>query len=314
MKKGTQKNENNEFILGRLRLAQAILEESDSLEGRSGYDFESKKWWLHPRHEREALVVYLLLTCIDCLGQGEKYTSFQDWLRSKKQNHMDEKNEVLESLNSEATHLEAAYELTCYHQHIYGVRNAFYSGINNLPEDEKTKLLASVRLTYNPEYGKHGPNVSTPNYPLEDKQLEFDLKLKYLYGKRNKFTHRLDQYHSSSTPMMSDFKSSSGSSWGAMIRDSRLSYFGVHQEHAPIKSGGAYVYTVSDWPFVLFEVLYKAIDVPFERTSIKLLFKVQFLNKSKPDVVGYLDRVEHSLLKDYLTLEKNFWAELAGHK
>ena len=314
MKQGTEENENNEFILARLHLAQALLEESDTLEGRSGYDFNTEKWWLHPRHEREALVVYLLLTCLDSYGQGQRFTTIQDWLRSKKQNHIYEKNEVLKSIYSEATILEAAHELACYHQQVYGVRNAFYAGINRLSKNEKETLLGSVRLTYNPEFGKHGPNVSTPNFPLEDKQLELDLKIKYLYGKRNKFTHRLDQYHSSSTPIMSDFKFPNGSSWGAWIKDSHLSYLGVHQEYVPIKSGGAYVYSVSDWPFVLFEVLYKAIDVPFDRTSIKLLFQVYFENKSNPGVVGFLDRVEHSMLKDYLALEKKFWADFAGSK
>jgi hypothetical protein len=58
-----------ETIFSGLRLAQQLLEESDGLTGRNGYDLNGKKWWFHPRHEREALVVYLLLTCFDKLGQ-----------------------------------------------------------------------------------------------------------------------------------------------------------------------------------------------------------------------------------------------------
>ena len=57
MSEKDQKKETNEFVFARLRLAQQLIEESDHLEGRNGYDFGSEQWWFHPRHEREALVV-----------------------------------------------------------------------------------------------------------------------------------------------------------------------------------------------------------------------------------------------------------------
>jgi len=306
MNADTIQKENAEFVLARLRLAQAILEESDFLEGRLGYNFESDKWWLHPRHEREALVTYLLLTCFDRLGQERSFTALSDWLKSKKQRHKVERDRVLDSLPPDATPLDAACALVDEYQFLYGVRNAFYQGINNLSEKGKQELFSSINLSRNPQYGSM-PGTSTPGYPLQDANLERDLKLKYLYDKRNRFTHRLDQYHSSSIPLLSDIYSSKGSSWAAEIRDGQLFYWGVHQEHESLKSGGAYVYTINDWPFVLFEVLYGVIGVPFERTSIKLKFKVRLFS-SATEIVGVKDGVEHSRLKDFQSLVVEFWA------
>jgi hypothetical protein len=306
----TIKAENAEFILARLRLAQSLLEESDLLEGHSGYNYASDKWWLHPRHEREALVAYLLLTCFDRLGQERRFTTLSDWLKSKKTQHIAERTTALDCLPTNATPLEAACVLADEYQSLYGVRNAFCQGIDNLSDEGRKRLFSSVNLAFNPEYGKHGPNVSTPGYPLEDVKLERELKIKHFYKKRNRFTHRLEQYHSASTPMLSDKHIPNGSSWTVAIRDEKLSYWGVHHEHEPLNTGGAYVYTISDWPFVLFEVLYEAIGLSFERTSIKLRFHVQFFSSARPKVVGSYAVVEHHFLKDFRSLTRNFWATI----
>jgi len=204
--------ETSEFVFARLRLTQQLLEESDQLKGRDGYDFGSEKWWLHPRHEREALVVYLLLTCFDRLGQNSKYISFGDWLNSKKQFYKNERNKALSSLSPNAGPIESAIILHETYQDLYGVKNSFCQGIMNLQKEVKERFLRSVKITFNPEYGVHGPNVSMPSYPLDDEKKELNLKLKYLYSKRNRFTHRLDQYHSSSTPMVSEIRFRNGSS------------------------------------------------------------------------------------------------------
>ena len=300
--------ENTEFILARLRLAQSILEESDLLEGRTGYDFKRPDWWFHPRHEREALVTYLLLTCFDRLGQEKGFTTFADWLKSKKPPHISERKVALDSLQRDATQLDAACALADQYQSLYGVRNAFCQGVNNLPEESRQRLFLSVRLLFVPE---HDPNVSKRGYPLEDEKLAMDLKLKHLYERRNRFTHRLEQLVGLSTPLMSEFSIKNGSSWAAEISDSRLSYWGVHSETVLLKTGGAYVYSLREWPFVLFEVLYAAIGVAFERTSIKLKFQVQFSNSAEPGTVVTLDGVEHGLLKDIPSLENYVWTKYA---
>lgn len=139
-------NETNESILARLILAQQILEESDNLPGRGGYDLNKKKFWLHPRHEREALVVYLLLTCFDKLGQHKKHTTFIKWLEAKKEPYRTEKNDVLKTLSPSATPVESSIELNKKYQELYGVKNAFFSGIVNL--EEAVKKISKEFKTY----------------------------------------------------------------------------------------------------------------------------------------------------------------------
>jgi hypothetical protein len=135
------------------------------------------------------------------LGQLKRYISFANWLKSTKAVYVTERNRVLTSLSSSLSPVETAYKLNEAYQDIYGVKNSFCQGILNLSEEVKEQFLKSVSLTFNPEFGMHGTNVSTPSFPLEDKKKELELKLKYLYNKRNSFTHRLEQYHSSSIPM-----------------------------------------------------------------------------------------------------------------
>ena len=161
----TVEAEVSELVRSRLRLAQSILEESDALEGRSGYELDQWERGFHPRHEREALVTYLLLTCFDYLGQKRKFITLADWIKSKKPHHASERCRALESLQPNATHIDAACALADEYHRLYGVNNAFTQGINNLPETARQLLLASVVVSICPEYGIHGPNVSTPAYP-----------------------------------------------------------------------------------------------------------------------------------------------------
>jgi hypothetical protein len=230
-------------------------------------------------------------------------------LKSNKLQHANERSNVLDHLPTGVTPLEVACKLADEYQSRYGVRNAFYRGIDNLSEEGRKRLFSSVSISFNPEYDRHGPNVSTPSYPLEDMESERELRLKYLYNKRNRFTHRLDQHHSASTPILSDKYIPEGASWTAWIRDDRLTYLGCHQEYTPSQTDGVYAYTTSDWPFVLFEVLYDAIGHPFERTSIKLKFHVQFFSKAEPNIVGSYPVVAHQDLKDFRSLAKKFWAD-----
>lgn len=296
--------DNHKFVLARLKLAQSLLEEADTLPGFSGYDMNDSNWWLHPRHEREALVVYLLLTCFDRLGQVG-FLTFSNWLKSKKINHKNEKESVLSQMPEGLSPIKAAELLESKYQSIYSVRNSFCNGIANLPSDAKEKLLSSVSVGFCAEYGKYGPNVSLPSVPIEDKSVEYDLKIKYLYDRRNRFTHRLEQYHSSSVPMLANGISHGKCSWVASIRESKLSYWGVNQEAIKLNSGGANVFSINDWPFILFEVLYIALGIPFQRTSIKLKFQVML---HYPDNLRYrwLDDVDHSLLANFQTLERMY--------
>lgn len=299
--------DNHKFVSARLKLAQSLLEEADSLPGYAGYNTNDSAWWLHPRHEREALVIYLLLTCFDRLGQTG-YLTFSNWLQSKKQKHRNERESVLSHLTEGLSPVDTAALLESQYQSIYGVRNSFCNGIANLPLAAKEKLLSSVRLRFSPDYGKHGPNVSAPSVPINDKNIEYDLKVKYLYDRRNRFTHRLEQYHSASVPMLANGSSHGNCSWAAIISDSKLSYLGAHQEPILLKSGGANVFTLQDWPFVLFEVLYSALGISFERTSIKLKFQVMVTHPNNL-YHKWIDEVDHSSLLDFRLFESLCWAD-----
>lgn len=284
-----------DLIHARLLLAQKLLEESDRLGGFSGYNHGNDKWWLHPRHERESVVIYLLLTCFDLLGQDGGFVTFENWLDAKSKKYVDEKNQVLKDASLAPTdYVGAAKILHSHYLKLYGVKGSFNQGILGLEPQIRDRFLKSVNVSFNPDYGKYGPNTSTPGYELEDKDLELKLKLKRIYGKRNKFTHKLDQYHRASNPMMGNFCVENGSSWPVFIDKGRLSYLSGHQEIEEVKTGGVYSYDFSDWPFVLFETLYAAIGVPFDRSDIDLKFHVQIHDDSS---VTVLNGIDHKLLK-----------------
>lgn len=301
--------ENIKFVLARLRLAQALLEESDALPGYEGYNFKNEnEWWLHPRHEREALVVYLLLTCFDRLGQERGFTTFKDWLKSKNSDHEHERQEVLQTLSSTTPPLEVATALADQYQALYGVRNAFYRGIENLSDELQKKLLSSITVVINPEFGKYGPDTSTPSFPLNDDVLERKLKLKYLYERRNRFTHRLEQYYAASTPFAWGPIGTDGVSWNAIIEDSLVKYMYPPNQGIEPFSKGAYVYSTR-WPFDLFEVLHAAVGSEFHRTDIKLRFLVTFINLSTSRITRKV--VNHCELKDIRILESQFLKQTA---
>lgn len=298
------KEETKEKVLSRLRLAQKILEDSDILPGIDGYNFKNpEKWWLHPRHEREALVIYLLLTCFDNLGQKDKFLTFENWLKSQKPLHKEEKEIITKSLTEETSDIDKAIKLQEGYHKIYGVKNAFYSGINTINEEEKEKLLKSIHVTYSPKSEDGNKIQRQQSIPIDDKKHEQDLKIKYLYSKRNGFTHSLEQYHNCSNPQASDVSIKNGSSWVILICDKKFMQSGSNTERKNSPNGGSYNYSTFGWPFVLFEVIYSALNIPFCRTSIKLNFRVIHFSDDNKHVTTY-DNVEHQNVKNYETFMK----------
>ena len=291
--------EKHELILSRLRLAQALLEESDYLKGKDAYDFENDKRLQHPRHEREALVIYLLLTCFDYLGQEGRFITLSEWLKSKKQHHKKEKEQIINNLSCTSESLDITVALVDEYYKIYGVKNAFYYGINSLSNKLNESLLTSLTVRHRTDVR---PNVSTRADSIEDKEKEKALKLKYLFQLRNRFTHQLMQHHITSVPIMSEHVRAGGASWNVLIRDGKLTYMGQNTEQIMLKDGTAHIYMTCNWPFVLFEVLYGAIGVVFDRTSIKLTFQVMLMRKGRTEVRTF-DGISHDQLKDVLKLE-----------
>ncbi len=295
-------DETVELIKARLILAQKLLEESDRLEGFAGYNHHSDKWWLHPRHERESLVIYLLLTCFDLLGQNKEYKSFDDWLTSSK--CASERKAALADFSSiEGDYVAAAKALHSAYNKLYGVKHSFTNGILTLASDTKEKFLKSVEVSFSPEYGMYGPETITPSFEIEDKELELQLKLNRIYKTRNKFTHNLEQYHRASTPRptraiypTNSVASVDGSAWGACIEGGELYYYSGHYETEELKPvGHVRQYSFLSWPFILFETLYSSIGISFDKADINLKFYVVIRNDNNQ--YRQLHGIPHKLLK-----------------
>lgn len=300
------------YVLERLKLAQEILEDSDRLPGNDAYDYNQEDWWLHPRHTREALTIYLLLTCFDLLGQPDEFTTFDSWLKSNKTQHKNERDEVLLEITGNEDAITIATKLTEKHNSIYGTKRAFFRGIELVPETTRDKLLKTISIVTKPDYGQTPENVMTPSFPLEDNADLEKRKKNYLFEYRNKFTHSLEQYHNSSIPVLAGANNWGNSSWLAEIRDSQLSYCGgVKIEAKPNSNVGAYIYFISGWPFILFDALYSALNIEFDRKSIKLKFQVLLFNSKFPGRIGKIDNVNHSELKDHLKIEQEYWSKEA---
>lgn len=272
------KPESFDLVHARLRLAKALLEESDQLEGSEGYARDTDKHWLHARHEREALVTYLLLTCFDMLGREEEHLPFGNWVNSNKKCHVLQKNAVLDNLPQTDDPLNVTKLLLAQHSEIFGVKNSFYSGMNKLTATGKERFFNSINLGYLPGHCNE-PNVGYPLELIEDPAKEINLKKAYIFRKRNNFTHNLEQFHMSSTPMHpTDLEKPTGS-WMAKLEDGKITYWGVHEDREKHGSGH-YVYSLNQWPFVLFQVLYEAIKIPFDVTDIDLKFYLLVINSS----------------------------------
>lgn len=309
MSNNQKQDDRNQFIHRRLQLAQSILEESDLLEGYSGYPDDEERWWLHPRHEREALVVYLLLTCFDKLGQPKRFLKLSEWLDSNKDRYKSERDEVLKTLPNSSTHIEAARALAEKHDSIYGVKNSFFRGIEKLSEENKHTLLSSIDVVFEPEYDAEDTKTIRTSQPLSYYGLEYEEyreKLDFLYRKRNRFTHNLKQCDCLSSPLASGMHPDNKASWVVQIIDNKLSYASGHHEvevnHR--KRGGAYIYSTHQWPFILFHVLYKAIDIPFEITSIRLRFQARFYS-SDPSRIALMI-LNHSQLRNFASFANRY--------
>lgn len=271
-----------DFIKRRLRLAQALLEEADRLPGPTGFDYESKDGHLsrfHPCHEREALVHYLLLTCLDKLGQSKNgHVLFVDWLKSKKPEARSHHDSCLRSLPEGTSSQDAASELYKVYERTYGVKNAFNAGIDALTRSGKSRLLSSVRIGKCPNYDPTGSSISGQVLLAENDPALEEKRRKWLYAKRNSFTHKLQQYDRNSTPRnlpgrysLDDSIENASSYWVRISRSGEPFYLVRFSEVVFNGQEGVYYsYQIDDWPFVLFEVLWDAVGHEFDRTSIQI--------------------------------------------
>jgi hypothetical protein len=282
----------NKFVMARLKMAQELLEESDALLGFAGYGKSEEDWHLHPRHEREGLVVYLLLTCFDKIGQNSEYADFQKWINSRKYSH--EREEALESISTGMGVIDATKCLLEYYNSRYGVKRAFENGINQLESNVRSRLMSTLRVLKIPVIENPQPNTLYGGLPVPDERLVEKIKIESMFQFRNKFTHSLVQFFRASAPF-AQVNRSLESSWVAEAENGKIRYWTLGNETIEI-NGVKYGVTMNNWPFVLFKTLYSAIGVGFDVTTINLKFMV------KLQVDGYFntyDGISHAELKAF---------------
>jgi len=158
-------------VVRKLLAVNSRIRFTDFLETQINEEFETRLFY-------PQLITYLRLTCFDQLGQPIKWSNFENWLKSKKQKTKSEREEILKTLNGE-TPIESSVRLFSGYQKIYGNKNSFFNFLNNvIPNNQKEKLLASIRIrTYNETRLFKGREVKESD------------KLNYLYKIRNDFTH-----------------------------------------------------------------------------------------------------------------------------
>jgi hypothetical protein len=262
------------LISNRLRLAKNLLEDSDKLPGAEAYKtFDSENTLPHERHERESVVIYLLLTCLDLFGQTTKHLTFADWLNSKKDEYVSQREDVISKIEKNADPIETTKTLLSAYNTIYGVTNSFFRGINKLPEEAREYLFSNIQISESVLEADGSRKTLIKNN--DETEANIHLKMKYLFSLRNSFTHSLAQHHTASSPMMSIFGNDMHSelaeqpraSWGFYVGDSVVVPWGANQQRQ-----GNFLYSVNDLIFILFEILHFAIGEEFNRDDIIINF------------------------------------------
>jgi hypothetical protein len=163
---------NSEFDNSELAVIYTVVERLD-LCSKLTDTATAKQLWYHYR----PLMVYLLLTCFDRLGQPADWMDFGGWLRNGDKQH--ERMQVI--LEKAENYDEIATAFYDTYNKIYGVRNSFYRFLHQvLPQELREELLGSIRIDITdlpPNSGK----IRTENE---------NAKEKFLFQLRNDYTHK----------------------------------------------------------------------------------------------------------------------------
>lgn len=180
-------------------------------------------------HQRN-LVVYLLLTCFDRLGQPAPYITFEQFLSSKKLRHRELRDKVLLGCSG-ANPLESAAALNTLYIEIYGVRNSFYRFLEEILSESMCQRLLDSLGSWKASWGETGRE---PMSPTEKK--------KYLYSLRNSYTHQAETQPGLTIPLPI-------SEEGEKTPPEKMFYF---YEQLNKKDGFDWI-GFSQWPDILFE-------------------------------------------------------------
>lgn len=132
-------------------------------------------------HRNTPLIIYLLLTCFDNLGQPDNWLSFGSWIKAKKEPYLTERNKITKEYElSEKLISLTEYMYESYNK-IYSARTSFHNFMEEvLLEDSKNRLFDSIEIrerSLKPER-KYLRSFSNKE------------KAQFLYKLRNDFTHK----------------------------------------------------------------------------------------------------------------------------
>ncbi|SPE45521.1 hypothetical protein SBA7_880013 [Candidatus Sulfotelmatobacter sp. SbA7] len=126
----------------------------------------------------DPLVTYLYLTCFDRLGQPADWLDFGAWMESSK--HKSERDGIVQRLQSQGLE-DGTRSLHREYNSVYGVRSSFFRFLRSLPPKTHRELLDSIDR-----------DVSTYLPNLSGRQATDEEKEKYLFRRRNDYTHKAD--------------------------------------------------------------------------------------------------------------------------
>lgn len=224
----------------RFDLAKRLFEKDEAFRSIDLVERLPGGSWAHPHKQLMGLVQYLLLTCFDRLGQTEEFIDYDGWLET---DDAAQAAEQLRSSDINGSDLELSKALHRKYLDRYGTSRSFFRFIDEVLSDEqRTELLRNVQRvrTY---------KTKKPETNANDKQ-----KKTFLFQMRNDFTHSLTSHASSGNwivPLPVVYEAGA-LSWG---------YQPVSRTQ---KSDGTLEWQVRRWPFVLFETVADALEVPAE--------------------------------------------------
>lgn len=126
----------------------------------------------------DPLVTYLYLTCFDRLGQPADWLDFGARMESSR--HKTERDAILQQAQSQGLEGGIRFVQGEYNS-LYGVRSSFFRFLHGLPADFHRELLNSIHQ-----------DISTYVPNLTGREATDDEKEKYLFKRRNDYTHKAD--------------------------------------------------------------------------------------------------------------------------
>jgi hypothetical protein len=138
----------------------------------------------------EPLVSYLCLTCFDRLGQPADWETFGDWLGSSSK--MAERETALTKISPGLDQVGVAAALHSHYSTLYGVGSSFFRFLREIiPPEVRRELLDSIEI----HRLKNPPDLADLA-PATDEEKE-----KYLFKRRNDYTHKADFKPSAGPPL-----------------------------------------------------------------------------------------------------------------